>query len=127
MAEPKFRKRHRSKVGLLAHVALCSRPDVAFNSVKAARRLNDPMAECEGYVDEALQFLFSAMEDQLVYRCKEPLADTLMMSSDAALADAPGAKSTGGWAAFAGGCAMSWGIGTISWTRCFPRTSSRRR
>jgi hypothetical protein len=53
------------------------------------------------------------MEDQWVYRCKEPLADTSMMSSDAALADAPGAKSTGGWVAFAGGCAMSWGIETI--------------
>ena len=81
--------------------------------MKAARRLNDPVAECEEYADEALQFLFSTMEDMLVYRCKEPLADTLMMSSDAGLADAPGAKSTGGWAAFAGGCAVSWGIETI--------------
>jgi hypothetical protein len=86
---------YRSKVGVLAHVALCSRPDVAFNSIEAARQLNDPVPECEEYVDEALQFLFSTM-DQLTYRCKEPLQDSLLISSDAALADAPGAKSTGG-------------------------------
>ena len=64
-------------------------------------------------MDEALQFLFSTMEDQLTYRCKEPLQDSLLISSDAALADAPGAKSTGGWVCFGAGCALSWGIETI--------------
>jgi hypothetical protein len=75
MVEPKFHKRHSSKVGFLAHVALCSKPDVAFNSVKAARRLTDAVPECEKYVDEAFHFLFPTMETSsltgaILSRCK---------------------------------------------------------
>ena len=64
--EAKFHKRFRSKTGFLAHVAVQTRPDVLEHAVRAARRLNDPVPECEKYVDEVLQFLFSTMDQQLV-------------------------------------------------------------
>ena len=67
--EAKFHKRYRSKTGFLAHVAVQTRPDVLEHAVRAARRLNDPVSECEKYVDEVLQFLFSTMDQQLVYNC----------------------------------------------------------
>jgi hypothetical protein len=49
--EAKFHKRFRSKTAFLAHVAVQTRPGVLEHTVTAARRLNDPVPECEKYVD----------------------------------------------------------------------------
>jgi len=111
--EPKFHKRYRMKVGCLAHVAMCTRVDLAFHAVYAARRLNNPVKECEEYVDEALSFLFSTAEDQLQYHCKEDLGSTLLMSSDSSLGDGVNSKSTGGWVSLAGGAAWAWVVETL--------------
>jgi hypothetical protein len=48
-AEAKFHKRFRSKTGFLANVAVQTRPDVLEHAERAARRLNDPVPECEKY------------------------------------------------------------------------------
>jgi hypothetical protein len=58
IAEAKFHKRFRSKAAYLAHVAVQTRPDVLEHAARAARRLNNPVPECEKYVDEVLQFYF---------------------------------------------------------------------
>ena len=44
---PELQKRYRSKVGFLAHIAVQTRPDIMQHAVKAGRRLNDPVPECE--------------------------------------------------------------------------------
>ena len=85
--DPVFHKRYRSKVGFVAHIAVQTRVDVMQHAVKAARRLNDPVAECEQYIDQVLQYVFSTMEQKLTYTCTLPLQQTLLMASDAALAD----------------------------------------
>ena len=91
--DKKFRKRYRTKVGCLMHLAMCTRLDVAFAAIYAARRLNGPVAECEDYVDEALAFVFSTADQQLKYHCKHDLGSTLLISSDASLANAENGKS----------------------------------
>ena len=101
--DPKFHSRYRSKVGCVAHLSVCTRPDVAFHAVYAARRLVDPVPECEVYVDELLQFIFSTAKDKLTFDCTCPLEETLLISSDSSLADAPDGKSTGGWVSLCGG------------------------
>ena len=112
-AEAKLHKRYRSKTGFLAHVAVQTRPDVLEHAVRAARRLNDPVPECEKYVDEVLQFLFSTMDQQLVYNCTQELGSTLLMASDAALADTADARSTTGWVSLCAGAAWSWAVETL--------------
>ena len=111
--EAKFHKRFRSKTGFLAHVAVQTRPDVLEHAVRAARRLNDPVPECEKYVDEVLQFLFSTMDQQLVFHCTQDLGSTLLMASDAALADTADARSTTGWISLCAGAAWSWAVETL--------------
>jgi hypothetical protein len=81
--------------------------------VRAARRLNDPVPECEKYVDEVLQFLFSTMDQQLVFNCTHELGSTLLMASDAALADTADARSTTGWVSLCAGAAWSWAVETL--------------
>jgi hypothetical protein len=81
--------------------------------VRAARRLNDPVPECEKYVDEVLQFLFSTMDQQLVFNCTHELGSTLLMASDAALADTADARSTAGWISLCAGAAWSWAVETL--------------
>ena len=112
-AEAKFHKRFRSKTGFLAHVAVQTRPDVLEHAVRAARRLNDPVPECEKYVDEVLQFLFSTMDQQLTFNCTQELGSTLLMASDAALADTADARSTAGWVSLCAGAAWSWAVETL--------------
>jgi len=111
--DPKFHTRYRSKVGCVAHLAVCTRVDLAFIAVYAARRLNDPVPECEAYIDEALQYVFSTAEDKLIFNCSQDLGSTLVISSDASLADAPDGRSTGGWVSQCGGAAWSWGVDAI--------------
>ena len=108
-----FHKRYRSKVGFVAHVAVQTRFDINEHAVKAARRLNDPVPECEKYIDEVLQFLFTTAEDRLTYNCSQPIGSTLLMHTDAAFADTFDAHSTGGWVSSAGGAAWSWGVDTL--------------
>ena len=108
-----FHKRYRSKVGFVAHVAVQTRFDINQHAVKAARRLNDPVPECEKYIDEVLQFLFTTAEDRLTYDCTQPIGSTLLMHTDAAFADTFDAHSTGGWVSSAGGAAWSWGVDTL--------------
>jgi len=54
---PIFHKRYRSKVGFVAHIAVQTRMDINQHAVKAARRLNDPVPECETYIDESFAVL----------------------------------------------------------------------
>ena len=112
-AEAKLHKRFRSKTGFLAHVAVQTRPDILEHAVRAARRLNDPVPECEKYVDEVLQYLFSTMDQQLVFNCTHELGSTLLMASDAALADTADARSTTGWISLCAGAAWSWAVETL--------------
>ena len=112
-AEAKLHKRFRSKTDFLAHVAVQTRPDILEHAVRAARRLNDPVPECEKYVDEVLQFLFSTMDQQLVFNCTHELGSTLLMASDAALADTADARSTTGWISLCAGAAWSWAVETL--------------
>ena len=112
-AEAKLHKRFRSKTGFLAHVAVQTRPDILEHAVRAARRLNDPVPECEKYVDEVLQYLFLTMDQQLVFNCTHELGSTLLMASDAALADTADARSTTGWVSLCAGAAWSWAVETL--------------
>ena len=111
--EAGFHKRYRSKVGFVAHLAVKSRPDINQHAVKAARRLNDPVPECEEYIDMVLQFLFSTAEDRLHFDCTQPLGSTLLGSSDSSLADTFDSHSTGGWVSMCGGAAWAWSVGTL--------------
>ena len=47
-------------------MAVHTRPGVLEHAVTAARRLNDPVPECEKYVDEVLHFFPPTTEQQLV-------------------------------------------------------------
>ena len=83
------------------------------HAVKAARRLNDPVPECEVYVDQLMQYLFSTMDEKLTFTCTHPLEQTLLMSSDAALADTVDARSTTGWVSLLAGAAWAWSVETL--------------
>ena len=112
--EAKLHKRFRSKTGFwrmwpLKH----ARTYLIEHAVRAARRLIDPVSECEKYEDEVLQFLFSTMDQQLVFHCKQDLGSTLLMASDAALADTADARSTTGWISLCAGAAWSWAVETL--------------
>jgi len=111
--DPIFHKRYRSKVGFVAHVAVQTRFDINQHAVKAARRLNDPVPECETYIDQVLQFLFSTMDDRLTFSCKQPLHSTLLISSDAAHGDTADGRSTTGWISSLCGGAWAWGVDTL--------------
>ena len=111
--EAKFHRAYRQKVGMLAHVAITSRPDLAFAAVNAARRLNDPVIECDRYVDEAMQFLFSTADDKITFNCTQPLGSTLFISSDSSLADNPDGRSTAGWVSMCAGGAWAWAVETL--------------
>ena len=110
---PKFHTQFRGKVGFLAHVALVSRPDVAYHAVELSRQLVSPSAESDKFADEVLQFLFSTADQKLTFHCKEELHKTLIISSDASLADTADAKTTGGWVSLCGGAAWSWAVETL--------------
>ena len=97
----------------MAHVALNSRPDIAYHAVELARQLVRPSEEASKFADEAMQYLFSTANQQLKYDCTQPLHKTLLMSSDASLADTNEAKTTGGWVSLCGGAAWSWAVETL--------------
>ena len=111
--DPIFHKRYRSKVGFVAHLAVQTRFDINQHAVKAARRLNDPVPECEAYIDQVLQFLFSTMDDRLNFSCKQNLSSTLLISSDAAHGDTADGRSTTGWISSLCGGAWAWGVDTL--------------
>jgi hypothetical protein len=110
---PKFHSQFRGKVGFLAHVALVSRPDVAYHAVELARQLVSPSAEADVFADAVLQFLFSTADQKLTFDCNQELHKTLLISSDASLADTADAKTTGGWVSLCGGAAWSWAVETL--------------
>jgi len=110
---PKFHSKFRGKVGFLSHVALHSRPDVAFHAVELARQLVRPSVEADKFADETLQYLFSTADQKLTYDCKQDLHKTLLISSDASLADTYEAKTTGGWVSMCGGAAWAWQVETL--------------
>ena len=97
----------------MAHVAVQTRFDINQHAVKAARRLNDPVPECETYIDQVLQFLFSTMDDRLTFSCSQPLHSTLLISSDAAHGDTADGRSTTGWISSLCGGAWAWGVDTL--------------
>jgi hypothetical protein len=109
----KFHSKFRGKVGFLSHVALHSRPDVAFHAVELARQLVRPSVEADKFADETLQYLFSTADQKLTYDCKQDLHKTLLISSDASLADTYEAKTTGGWVSMCGGAAWAWQVETL--------------
>lgn len=113
IVDAKFHKEYRTRVGCLMHLAMCTRMDVAYAAVYAARRLNDPVQECREYVDEALALVFSTAEDKITYHCEHELGSTLLMSSDSSLANGENGKSTGGWASLCGGGAWAWMVETL--------------
>ena len=84
---PKFHTQFRGKVGFLAHVALVSRPDLAYHAVELSRQLVRPSAEADEFADSCLQFLFSTADQKLTFHCTQDLHKTLLISSDASLAD----------------------------------------
>ena len=43
----------------MAHVALNSRPDIAYHAVELARQLVRPSEEASKFADEVMQYLFS--------------------------------------------------------------------
>ena len=93
---PIFHKQYRAKVVFLAHVALLTRVDLAYHAVELARQLVRPSEEADKFADETMQFLFSTADQRLQYDCRQPLGRTLVISSDASLADTEQAKTTGG-------------------------------
>jgi hypothetical protein len=61
-------------------------------------------------VDEVLQFVFSTMEQQLVFNCTQELGSTLLMASEADTADA---RSTAGWVSLCAGAAWLSAVETL--------------
>jgi len=110
---PKFHTQFRGKVGFLAHVALVSRPDLAYHAVELSRQLVRPSAEADEFADSCLQFLFSTADQKLTFHCTQDLHKTLLISSDASLADTADAKTTGGWVSMCGGAAWAWAVETL--------------
>ena len=53
------------------------------------------------------------MDQQLVFNCTHELGSTLLMASDAALADTADARSTTGWISLCAGAAWSWAVETL--------------
>ena len=99
-AEAKFHKAVQIKTVFLARRSANASTRFGACRVRAARRLNDPVPECEKYVDEALPFLFSTMDQQLVFHCTQDLgvrvADGVRCSIDWQIL-LMHARSTTGW------------------------------
>jgi hypothetical protein len=108
-----YQKLYRSKVGFIMHVAMISRPDIAFCAIKAARVMARPPPNAMSFVDSILKYLSTTREQKLTYHCKHAPGSTTLASSDAAFADAIDCKSTVGWCLLVCGAAWSWGIETL--------------
>ena len=110
ITDPERIFQYRSRVGALSHIAICTRPDLAFTVNALCRHLSNPNEKCFTALNHCLRYLAGTPDYGITYHFNRSSTLTLEAYSDSTFGgeDIDNAKSQTGLVFFFGGGPIDW-------------------